>query len=523
MKNLSFPRTLLGAACAATILAACGGGGGATAPVPVAPAPVPAPVILGNPTVSGTITGFGSVIVDGVRIDDKAVAAGKEKADGTITAAELKIGQHVEVEHDGNRVATKIRVNAEVEGSVSAVDLAAKTLTVLGQTVSINTDAALGPVTVFGAPYTKLDDVKAADAVEIHALIKTDAAGKMSLQATRIEKKGVDIADRVNGVIFDLSATAHTFKIGSLLVDYSSATLMPAGAVLANGSEVTVAIPVGTVEKGVAVKASAIKVKDRKAESQGKEVELGGAVSAFDTAKKILTVNGVKVDVSAISFNQPGKTLADLKPGAYLVIKGTYGSRRRPQGRDGGGARRRAGKGQRSRTAWLDRRLPLDRRLQDPRRDHRCHRRHHRRCLVHRHRPPRQRDAGRGDRQPECFRRRQDHFGEMRKGRRRQHRGDTPGQGRQGRYGRQDVCHHHGERNHYRHVERGDDLRRRRCRDPGREIRHGGSEHLGDRAAGAQGFVAKIASRNGVRRLSPGAIRGRVFFVRAVRMLNCAP
>jgi hypothetical protein len=322
MKNLTFPRTLLGAACAATILAACGGGGGSAADAP----PPVAPVVQGNPTVSGTVTGFGSVIVDGVRIDDKAVSAGKEKADGTITAAELKIGQHVEVEHDGNLVATKIRVSAEVEGSVTAVDLVAKTLAVLGQTVSINTDAALGPVTVFGAPYAKLDDVKAADAVEIYGLIKTDAAGKMSLQATRIEKKDVDIADRVNGVIFDLSATAHTFKIGSLLVDYSTATLLPAGSVLANGNEVTVAIPVGTVEKGVAVKASAIKVKDRKAESQGKEVELGGTVSAFDTAAKVLTVNGVKVDVSAIKFDQAGKTLADLKPGAYIVVKGTYGT-----------------------------------------------------------------------------------------------------------------------------------------------------------------------------------------------------
>ena len=76
----------------------------------------------------------------------------------------------------------------------------------------------------------------------------------------------------------------------------------------------------------MAVKASAIKVKDRKAESQGKEVELGGAVSAFDTPTMTLTVNGVKVDVSAITFTQSGKTLADLKPGAYIVVKGIYGT-----------------------------------------------------------------------------------------------------------------------------------------------------------------------------------------------------
>ena len=323
MKKLTLPRTLIGAACAAAILSACGGGGGgdASAPAPVSPAP---PVVLGESTVFGTVTGFGSIIVDGVRIDDKAVAAGKERADGVVAPVELKLGQHVEVQHDGNLVATRIRVSAEVEGSVSAVDLDAKTLTVLGQTVTINTDAALGPVTVFGAPYTKLDDVKVADAVEIHGLIKIDANGK-SLQATRIEKKSVDVADRVNGIIYDLVAASHTFKVGGLLIDYSSATMLPAGAVLANGYEVSVAIPVGTVEKGVAVKASAIKVKDHKADTHGKVVELGGAVSAFDTPTLTLTVNGVKVDVSAVKFDQAGKGLIDLKPGAYIVVKGTYG------------------------------------------------------------------------------------------------------------------------------------------------------------------------------------------------------
>jgi hypothetical protein len=323
MKSSTFPRTLIGAACAAAILAACGGGGGTgtTAP-PVASAPPP--VLLGSSVVSGTVTGFGSVIVDGVRIDDKSVAAGKERVDGTIVAAELKLGQHVEIEHDGNLVATKIRVSAKVEGTVSAVDIAGQTLTVLGQTIYINTDAALGPVTVFDSPYTKLDDVKVADAVEIHGLTKTDSAGKTSLQATRIEKKTADVSDRVNGLVYDINAAAHTFKVGNLLIDYSTATMFPAGVVLARGSEVTVAIPVGTVEKGVAVKASAIKVKDRKAESEGKEVELGGAVSAFDTATKTLTVNGVQVDVSAVKFDQDGKTLADLKPGAYIVVKGVY-------------------------------------------------------------------------------------------------------------------------------------------------------------------------------------------------------
>lgn len=324
MQKVTFPLSLMGAACAAAILVACGGGGG-EAVTPAAPAPVaPAPVLLGASTVSGTVTGFGSLIVDGVRIDDKLVAAFKQRIDGAISNVELKLGQHVEVEHDGNLVATKIRVSAEVEGSVSAVDLAAKTVTVLGQTITINADPALGPVTVFGAPYARLDDIKIADAVEIHGLIKVDASSKVSLQATRIEKKVSATTDFVNGIVFDQVATAHTFKMGKLLIDYTSATVLPAGAVITNGSEVSVAIPAGTVEQGIAVKATAIKVVDRKAESQGQQVELGGAVSAFDTEHKILTVNGVKVDVSTVQFDQAGKSLVDLKPGAYIVVKGMY-------------------------------------------------------------------------------------------------------------------------------------------------------------------------------------------------------
>jgi hypothetical protein len=326
MKKISHPLTLISAACAAALLAACGGGGGSSATPAPAPAPAPAPVILGAPTVSGTVTGFGSIIVDGVRIDDKLVIAGKERANGDIAVVELKLGQHVEVEHDGTKVATKIRVSAEVEGTVSAIDASAQTLTVLGQTVTINSDSTLGPVTVFGTPYTKLADIAVNDAVEIHGLLKTDANGKVTLQATRVEKKSTDVADRVNGIIYDMSTANHTFKLGNLLIDYSAATLLPANAVLTNGSEVTVAIPVGTVEKGVAIKASAIKVKDRKAETQGKEVELGGSVSAFNTQLLQLTVNGVKVDVSAVKFDQAGKGLVDLKPGAYIVVKGMYNS-----------------------------------------------------------------------------------------------------------------------------------------------------------------------------------------------------
>jgi hypothetical protein len=71
VKSSRLPTYFVLAAMTAAVLSACGGsggGGGASTPAPVANA-VPAPVVtvsvpasVGQSTVSGTITGFGSVI-----------------------------------------------------------------------------------------------------------------------------------------------------------------------------------------------------------------------------------------------------------------------------------------------------------------------------------------------------------------------------------------------------------------------------------------------------------------------------
>lgn len=322
MNRTTFPKTLTAAACAALILAACGGGGSGTASTPAAASPAPA--VAGQPTIAGTVTGFGSIFVDGKRIDNHAVAAGRELEDGSIRPVELKLGQHVEIEHDGNLVASRVRVESEVEGAVTTVNATAGTLVVVNQSVTVNTDAALGPVTVFGAPYTKLTDIKVSDNIEIHALLKTDAAGKVSLQATRIEPRAAENFDRVNGLVTELAASAHTFKLGDLIIDFTNAKLLPAGLVLTNGTEVRVALAAGTVKDGVAVKALAVKARDRKGESQAKEAEVGGAISGFDPAAKTMTINGVTVDFSGAAFNQNGRGLPDLKAGVYVVVKGAF-------------------------------------------------------------------------------------------------------------------------------------------------------------------------------------------------------
>lgn len=191
--------TVIAAACAALVLSACGGGGGGGTTASGSTS-----TVLSTSTVSGTVTGFGSVIVDGVRIDDSTVTATVETENDSTQTAEVEIGQHVEVEHDSNNVAKAIRISSELEGTVTAVDAGAGTLAVLGQTATVNADATLGPVTVFKAPYTGLADIAVNDVVKVHGLVKVDAAGKSSIQATRVEKKISSNANRVRGIVASL-------------------------------------------------------------------------------------------------------------------------------------------------------------------------------------------------------------------------------------------------------------------------------------------------------------------------------
>lgn len=311
----------------ASLLTACGGGSANTT-APAAETSADKKEVPGAPTLSGTVTGFGSLIVDGTRLNNHGIPAHAEKEGGKLEEIELKLGHHVEVQHDGNLSATKIRVRSSVEGVVQAIDVVAGTLKVLGQTISVNANATLGPVTVYESPYTQLSDVKLNDNVEVHALVKLDAAGKISLQATRIQKRVPEAHDRIHGMVSALSTTAHTFKLGDLLIDYTDAKLLPEKAVLANGVEVQVSLiaSTGTVVVGAAIKAKEVTIIGRKAENEGKQAELGGAISVLDVAGKKITLNGIVVDLSAATFNQPGKSIADLKVGTYLVVKGTYTS-----------------------------------------------------------------------------------------------------------------------------------------------------------------------------------------------------
>ncbi len=98
---------------------------------------------IGGTGVIGTITGFGSILVNGYEIDYDPDAEVAYKT-GTLSAARLRIGQVVEVEAEGDGAkgdrltARAIKLRLEVAGPIEQVDAVRSHVVILGQRVDLN-------------------------------------------------------------------------------------------------------------------------------------------------------------------------------------------------------------------------------------------------------------------------------------------------------------------------------------------------------------------------------------------------
>lgn len=136
----------------------------------------------GSGLAEGAVTGFGSVIVDGVAYDDSAATVERWGESGV---AEAKLGQRVRVMLDKGQ-ATRIVVLPQLIGAADSAPDAQGDFGVLGQRVRIvsSTQADL-PATVLDG----LTQVRAGDVLEVHGSWSRDSAGRNLLIASRIEKR----------------------------------------------------------------------------------------------------------------------------------------------------------------------------------------------------------------------------------------------------------------------------------------------------------------------------------------------
>ena len=295
----------LSATFAAVVLVACGGGGG-DAP---AGATTPPTATAKSVYASGPVTGFGSIIINGVRFDDSGATISDD--DGRVMAeAEVHLGFQVEIEglhgsDDAHGFAHAIHVHSALIGPVTAVDTTASTLTVLGQTVTVNAQTAFDTALASG-----LASVATGAVVQVHG--QFDSASS-SYVATRVELDAAATHYKIRGTITALDATAKTLSIGPTAVDFSTTTGVPTD--LAVGK--LVAIRLATTAVNGVWTANAI-VDGQRLLQDHDVAHLRGVISAFTSATQF-SVDGNPVDASSATFpdGQAGVVL-----GATVEVEG---------------------------------------------------------------------------------------------------------------------------------------------------------------------------------------------------------
>ena len=314
----------------AALLAACGGSSGSDSAASTSPGTSPqTPATTASlSTVVGSVTGFGSIVVDSVHYDDSSASVIRAKSSGVLANSDARLGQRVVLTLDTRGAATKIEVLPELEGAVASIDAALSRFVVNGLTVAINTDSAAGPITVFGGGYTNFADIRTSDQIEIHGLAKADtapgaAANTYVVQATRIEKQSDPLIElRAGGYIQNLAAASGktTFTLGALTVDATTSVVKPSGSTLVNGQYVSVQTT--QTITGNLMSASSIRIVDRKKDSTPNEtVRIASKISAIDTAASTFVLDGVTVSSKSASLSPKGATVT---VGVYARATGLF-------------------------------------------------------------------------------------------------------------------------------------------------------------------------------------------------------
>lgn len=316
----SLPRTIV-AFLATAILstAGCGGGGGGSdggvTPPPVTPPPSGG--ITRTGVAVGPITGFGSVIVNGVTYDTSSATFTKDGL--SATQDDFSVGQVVlvkgTIDDDGtNATANTVEFDDVVEGPVSSHNTTTGEFVVLGQTVRIV------PTTSFDDTPECPADLTQAVAVEVSGL--ADANGV--IEATRIEcRDGTwDGVMEVNGLVSGHNPGTTTFMINALEVDYSGATVddFPTAGMINDGDPVEAK---GTVLNGNTLDATRVEYKgNRFATEDGDFAEIEGFITRFVSATDF-DVSGIPVTTTG-STTYEGGAAADLGLNLKVEVDGNF-------------------------------------------------------------------------------------------------------------------------------------------------------------------------------------------------------
>ncbi len=317
-----------GVALAATlVLSACGGGGSTSV------------VGQSGSSAAGTITGFGSVITNGVRYELNGTTIVDESTGTSLSCSDnsgncgLKMGMEVEIEGDDVRaasdgttstsVARSIHVGSSIRGPVASVAADGNSLVVLGQIIALTTstrfEGGVQPV--------------AGDVVEVHGLIDRSVTPSQ-ISASLVEVKTGPVTSyrlrgRLDKVAGSVGGEPMSFAMltGEDLARYQAAT---------DGEIVRVRLSTTQDAQGRWL-AQSFKSGERKYghADDGKHTEQEGFIESIVTAPADaasgatgavvsgFVVNGNTVSLPTGFAGYDGGTADQLQVGARVEVEGT--------------------------------------------------------------------------------------------------------------------------------------------------------------------------------------------------------
>jgi len=256
----------------------------------------------------GSVDGFGSIIVNGVR---------HEIGSATLTltdATSLQLGASVRVAGTvstnlSSGTATSVVSAADMRGFVSALNAASLTFTVMGQTVSADDSTIFDGV---GA----LSSLVNGDIVQIYGL--PGAPGQ--LRATRVEKLAATGSYVASGLVQALDTTARTFRLGTVTVQYTPAMLTSplTPATLANG--IVVRVTAGGETAGGVLAATQVQQWYTLPTTTGDAANVTGMVTDYASLASF-RLQGVAVNASGAQVT--GGPASSIGNGVKVEVSGT--------------------------------------------------------------------------------------------------------------------------------------------------------------------------------------------------------
>jgi Domain of unknown function (DUF5666) len=322
----------------ALTIAACGGGGGGN---DTTTAPTGTNNVSTDGVSQGTISGFGSIIVNGVRYDDSKSTVNDDDDDDSPGRSkdELRLGMVVTVTGSSGTAtgtATAINFGSELKGPVQTLSApaatsstaptssttpttsttpatpttaAVQTLTILGQQVEINSRTVFDSLTLPGG----YADIRVGNVLEIHGLLNP-ATNK--LVATYIQRENNANKYKLTGNISSSNAASKSFKIGSETIQYANIEAKRLRATIVDGA--TVRVTLATTPVATSTWSAIRIVQNKRMLGNIGRLEFEGVITAF-TSTTAFSIGNLQVDASGAQFP---RGITGLALGARVEVKG---------------------------------------------------------------------------------------------------------------------------------------------------------------------------------------------------------